>query len=74
MVHGKLAHFLKIMCQMCSYSKWIRTHLCCVASFISTLLKNNNHYPTDVNINRNLVYYYLKRRDKCTVFYTWHKI
>ena len=28
-------------------AKWIRNHLRCVASFISTLLKNNNHYLTD---------------------------
>ena len=54
--------------------KWIRNHKRCVASFISTLLKNNNHYPTDVNINRNEVYNYLKRSDKFTVFDIWHEI
>ena len=35
---------------------------------------NNNHYPTDVNINRNVVYYNFKRRDKFKVFDIWHKI
>ena len=62
------------MCQMYVIVKWIRNHLRCVASFISTLLKNNNHYPPDVNIKTYVAYYYLKRRDKFTVFDVWHKI
>ena len=72
-VHGKLVHILKIMCQMYGYSKVNKKYLRCVAKFISTLLKNNNHYPADVYINRNAVYCYLKRNDKFTVFDIWHE-
>ena len=42
--------------------------------FYQYTFKNNNHYPTDVNINRNVVYYYLKKGDKFTMFYIWHEI
>ena len=47
--------------------------LCCMF-YQYTFKKNNNHYPTDVSINKNVVYYYLKRRDKFTVFDIWHEI
>ena len=50
-------------------AKCIRNYFRCVASFIRTLLKNNNHYLTNVKINGNVGYYYLKWRDKFSV---WH--
>ena len=37
-----------------------KNYLRYIASFISTLLKNNNHYPSDVKLNTNVRYYYLK--------------
>ena len=40
--------------------------LCC-KFYQYTFKKNNNYYPTGVNINRNVGYYYLKRFDKFTV-------
>ena len=55
--HGKLAHILKMLCQMHSCKNKLFA-LC--SSFISALLKNNNHYLTDVKINRDVGYYYLK--------------
>ena len=48
-------------------AKWTRNNLRFVTSFISTLLKNNNHYLTDVKTNRTVGYYYWKWRDKFTV-------
>ena len=54
--------------------KWIKNYFRFVANFISTLLKNSKHYPTDVKINRNVGYYYLKKRDKFTVCDIWHEI
>ena len=68
-------HIFGKWCAKCMVkAKWIRNDLCCVASFISTLLKNGNHYLTDVKIKRNMGYYYLKWRDKFTVSDIWHKI
>ena len=55
-------------------AKWTRNSLRCVASVISTFLKNNNHYLTDVKINRKVGYYYLKWRVKFTVSDIWHAI
>ena len=33
-------------------AKLIRNYLSCVASFINTLLKINNHHLTDIKLNR----------------------
>ena len=55
-------------------AEWIRNHLRRVASFVSTLLRNNDHYLTDVKLNRDVGYYYVKWRDKVTVFDIWHVI
>ena len=55
-------------------AKWTINKLRCVASFLSTLLKNNNHYLIDVTLNRKVGYYYLKWRGKFTVSDIWHII
>ena len=55
-------------------AKWIKNYLSRVATFIKTLLKNNNHYLTDVKVNRNVDHYYLKWRGKFSVSDIWHEI
>ena len=51
-----------------------REYLRCVASFINILLNNDNHYVTDIIMNRNAVYNFLKWRDKFIGFDIWYVI
>ena len=60
---------------MYGLSKVNKKTICVVLQVLSVhFKKNNNHYSTDVKINRNVGCYYLKKRGKFTVSDIWHEI